>query len=542
MTFQAVAEADWGELQMTLFQHRQHACLALALIGGLLANARLDAQAADSPSGDPAQNMAAQIDRRIAEAWERNGVEPAPPTDDPEFLRRTYLNIVGRIPSVNETLEFLDNSSPDKRRELVEQLLASPGYLSNFTSFWRDAIIPEASNSGDPFNRRFGDIAQFETWLRERLERNDGFDRVAREVIAGVNEIPSEGNTAAFLRLKESKPENLAAGTARTFLGVRLECAQCHHHPFAKWRREDFWKFAAFYGGIQVGNADSPGTSGRKIKIPELDQEVTAAFLDGVSPDFKTTANARTALAQWVTARENAYFARASVNRLWGHFFGMGIVDPIDDFDERNPASHPELLDDLAQAFIASNFDQKFLIRAITRSRSYQLASRRTHSSQENPRLFARMLVKGLTSDQLFDSLIWATGNVEPQEDRRGFVQIDGQREKFRELFGQQVSGPGEVQTSILQALLMLNGAYVDQAAAPDRGRTLSAIIEAPFFNNEQRLETLFLAALARPPRSSEALKLLNYVEEKSAGHDWKQALGDVYWALLNSSEFLLNH
>lgn len=509
----------------------------LVLMGLVSAATYVSGQSDGVPAEDCADRLAAVIDRRIAAGWQSNQALPAPLADDPEFLRRTYLNIAGRIPSVNETLEFLDDTSPTKRRELVERLLESPGYLSNFTSLWCDAIIPEANNAADPFNQRSGDIAQFETWLRGRLERNSGFDRIAREVISGALELPSEGNTTAFLRLKESKPENLAAGTARAFLGLRLECAQCHHHPFARWRRDDFWKFAAFFGGVQTGGADSPG---RSIRIPELDQEVAAAYLDGTSPDFKANANPRVALAQRVTARENSDFAKATVNRLWGHFFGMGLVDPVDDFDERNPASHPELLDELAQEFIAQNYNQKFLIRAIVRSRPYQLTSRRTHSSQEDPRLFARMIVKGLTSDQLFDSLIWATGIGEAQQSMQGVFQVDGQRQKFRELFGQQPSAPGEVQTSILQALLMLNGNYVDQATAPDRGRTLSAIIEAPFFNDEQRLETLFLAVLARPPRPAETVRLLKYLESQAT--DRKQALGDVYWALLNSSEFLLNH
>lgn len=516
--------------------------VVFALTGVMCGSSEVVAQSAPSLGLASADELASVIDRRIRDVWTQNQIEPAPPADDAEFLRRTYLNIAGRIPSVNEALEFLDNPSPGKRLALVEQLLDSPGYLSNFTSIWRDVIIPEAGSSADPFNQNAANVRQFETWLRERFERNHGLDRMAREVISGNNELPSEGNTTAFVRLKDSKPENLAAGTARAFLGVRLECAQCHNHPFAKWKREDFWKLAAFYGGAQTIDSTSPGSAGRKIKIPELNTEVTAAFLDGSAPDFKATSNPRVALASWVTTTDNGYFAKACVNRLWGHFFGMGFVDPIDDFDERNPASHPELLDEMARALMAHKYDQKFLIRAITRSQAYQLTSRRTHSSQENPRLFARMLVKGLTSDQLFDSLIWATGNVEPQQDNPNFFRADGQRQKFRDLFGQQVSAPGEVQTSILQALLMLNGAYVDQASSPEQGRTLSAIIESPFFSNEQRLEILFVAALARVPRPDESATLLKYVENESQGYDWKQALGDVYWSLLNSSEFLLNH
>lgn len=509
-------------------------------ITGILAASGLTAEDTPNNSHDPADQLAASIDRYISEGWERNQVEPAPKADDAEFLRRTYLNIVGRIPSVNEALEFLDDPSPDKRKALVEQLLASPGYLSNFTAIWRDVILPEASSTASPFNQ-FADVVQFDTWLRERLDRDSPFDRIAREVISGTLEAPSEGNTTAFVRLKEGKAENLAAGTSRAFLGVRLECAQCHNHPFAKWKREDFWKLAAFFDGTQIGNPNAIQTG--KITIPETETVVEAAFLTEHEPASFRRATPRAALAAWVTSKDNTYFARSTVNRIWGHFFGIGIVDPVDDFDEQNAASHPELLNELAHAFVEQNYDLKFLVRAITRSRAYQLSSRRTHASQENPRLYGKMLVKGLTSDQLYDSLLWATGRAESQANQRNvFFLNDQSRLQFRELFGQQAASPGEVQTSILQALLMLNGTFVDQASSPDQSMTLSALIAAPFFDNRQRLETLFIAALARSPRPEEEAELLKYIEAQTPDRDWKQSLGDVYWALLNSSEFLLNH
>ena len=496
-------------------------------------------------SDDPATELAAVIDRRISEGWQRDQIEPAPQADDPEFLRRTYLNIVGRIPSVNEVLEFLDNPSPDRRRELVDQLLDSPGYLSNMTHLWRDAILPEASNSTPAF-QQFGAVNQFDVWLRERLDRESRFDQLAREIISGTIEGRSEGSTLAFVQLKEGRPENLAASTARAFLGVRLECAQCHNHPFASWKREDFWKLAAFYGGIeadQFGNITSPLGGSGKIRIPDTETEVIATVLLSSEPLTSSKGTPRASLADWVTSKDNPYFARAVVNRVWSHFFGIGIVDPIDDFDARNPPSHPELLDEMAQAFVVQNFDLKFLVRAITRSKAYQLTSRRTHTSQKNPQMFSRMIVKGLTSDQLFDSLLWATGGNEQQVNSRGVdFGEGGQRARFRELFGQQVGSPGEVQTSILQSLLLMNGSFVDQATSPQASMTLSALIEAPFFSNAERLELLYMAALARPPRPEEATELLKYIEEKSPDRDWKQSLGDVYWALLNSSEFLLNH
>ncbi len=219
------------------------------------------------------------------------------------------------------------------------------------------------------------------------------------------------------------------------------------------------------------------------------------------------------------------------------------MVDPVDDFDENNPASHPELLDLLGQRFAENDFDVKYLIRAITASNTYQLTSRQTHESQADARLFAKMAVKGLTPEQLFDSLATATGFYENVSARNRFnIGNNSPRAKIRELFSGETGSAADTRTSILQALALMNGPFVDNATSTDRSTTFAAIVDSPFFETPDRIETLYLAALGRPPRPEERSRLMEFVESAEDEKATQLALGDIFWALLNSSEFILNH
>jgi hypothetical protein len=355
-----------------------------------------------------------------------------------------------------------------------------------------------------------------------------------------------------FYQAKQLKPENLAAGTARMFLGVRIECAQCHDHPFDAWKREQFWGYAAFFAGVE---RDQNGEKGaldairelfdrRELAIPGTDTKVVPTYLDGAQPKLKFRDSSRTKLADWMISDSNAYFAKTAVNRLWGQFFGIGIVNPVDDFTADNPPSHPELLDELARQFAGHKFDFKFLIRAVTASKTYQLSSRQTHKSQENPRLFARMALKGLTPEQLFDSIAQATGYHEPYANRNpgqlGMMN-NGAREDFLQMFDNSRDSVIEQQTTILQALSMMNGQFVSDATGLDKSATLGAIAEFPLMTSGDRIEALYLAAFSRKPRTDELDRLVRYVDSGGAAKDPKKALSDVFWALLNSSEFLFN-
>jgi hypothetical protein len=514
-----------------------------------------EAPAADQTRARDAQALANKIDERIAAKWEAAKIAPAPQSDDAEFLRRVHLDIVGRVPMAAEAREFLSDPAPDKRQKLVEKLLASPGYARHFADVYKHLLIPEVDND---FQLLFF-TSDFEPWLRKQFAENAKYDKMVREIVTTslnpngqgqINpfQLRNSASPFAFYYAKQLKPENLAAGTARTFLGIHLECAQCHDHPFAKWKRDQFWGYAAFFGGVQrTGNDENPGvirevTDRRELNIPNTDKVVQAKFLDGKEPEW-TRAGARDTLADWITAKDNTYFARAAVNRLWALFFGIGIVDPVDDIIDDNVPSHPELLDELAADFVNHGYDMKQMIRAITASRAYNLASTGGSPSHDDPRLFARMAMRGLSPEQLFDSLATVTGFAETQNSANIFIDsVNSSRAKFIEKFKGEDDKMIDRQTSILQALTLMNGKIVAEVTNPKKGRLLAAVAEAPFLDTAGKVEALYLAALSRRPTADESSRMVDYVTKGGASGDASKALSDVLWALLNSGEFLLNH
>lgn len=508
---------------------------------------------ADTGPNEDARALAAKIDQLIAVRWAAEKVTPAPAAEDGAFLRRLSLDVIGRIPSVSETRRFLRDPVTNKREQALERLLDSPGYVANFSNIWRDLLLPEANAD---FQQRFLS-ANIERWLRKEFSENVSFDRMVRELLTvsipnnrrgGYGFGPQQGTPTAlaFYQSKQGKPENLAASTARLFLGIRLECAQCHNHPFGRWTREQFWSQAAFFGGIK-----SQGQNGvfsplnevadrRELPIPGTERVAQARFLDDKEPQWRYKISARKTLADWMTAPDNPFFARAAVNRLWAHFFGVGIVEPMDDLSEENKPSHPELLDELARQFVRHGFDYRFLIRAIAFSKTYQLSSVHPAATPPDVRLFAYMPVKGLSQDQLIQSLsltIGVPGMAANQ--RRNF--FDPTQSSFSNKFVSQDKRT-EYQTSIPQALALMNNKLVADATHPQRSQFLASVAHAPFLDTDGRIETLYLAAIARKPDPDEMEKLRRYVEEGGTAKDPKAALGDVFWALLNSPEFFLNH
>jgi hypothetical protein len=263
-------------------------------------------------------------------------------------------------------------------------------------------------------------------------------------------------------------------------------------------------------------------------------------FLDEKTPAWQPGVSPRVPLAEWVTARDNPFFARTAVNRVWGLLFGRGIVDPVDDFNNDNPPSHPELLDDVARDFADAGFDLKFLIRAIGRTRAYQRTSARTDASQDDPRLFARMAVKGLTGEQLYDSLALVTGTQQRAGGRGRGPNRGNARDQFLTQFA-LTGKPSEPETSIPQALTLMNGRFVNDATTLDTSPTLQAVGETPGLTTAGRIEALYVATLGRKPTPTEADRLQDYVAE--AGSERRtERLADVFWTLLNSAEFRLNH
>jgi hypothetical protein len=500
--------------------------------------------AAPTAAADPAA-LAAVIDRHVNGTLAARGVPPAAVADDATFFRRVTLALAGRLPVPAEVRAFLADRDPAKRSKAIDKLLASPAAATHLTTVWRGWLLPEAVTSGDVA----GQVPAFEGWLRPKFRDNVPYDKVVNELLtaplAGRTPNPRQAvaedpnaSPMAFYIAKEGKPENLAAATARLFLGVQLECAQCHDHPFAKWSREQFWGLAAFYGGVErpaAGGQVREVFDRRELPIPNTDRTAPATFLDDREPAWRFKASPRTTLAAWVTAPDNPFFARATVNRVWWMLFGVGLVDPVDDLNEQNPPSHPELLDALARAFADSGFDLRLLFAAICRTEAYQRSSAVAQPGQRDVRLFARFPVQGLSPEQLFDSLSVVTGT--PLEGPGGLYLSNGSpRRQFLETFN-RVGRPTDTTTTIVQALALMNGDVVGSATTPGAGRTLAAIVELPGLTPAERVEAIYLTALSRPPRPEELQRVLKHV-----GTGGTERYADVLWALLNGIEFRTNH
>jgi hypothetical protein len=534
------------------------------IAGGLVAVAAPAATGADppkpagpAPSADAAA-LAARIDGLLGSAWKTKGVAPAAPTTNAEFLRRAYLDLAGRIPSVAEARAFYADPRPDKRQRLVAGLLARPVHARHLTTIWRHLLLPEADTSIQTQFLAPG----FDAWLRQRFAGNAPYDAMVRELLT----VPVDQQSAqqifsrdgigkptplAFYMAKEIKPENLASATSRVFLGFRLECAQCHDHPFATWTRDQFWGLAAFFGGLRGQNVgdglafpDKEVLDRRELAVPGTDRVVQATFPDGTEPEWKFRVGPRQTLAEWVTAPTNPYFARATVNRVWAQFFGVGLVEPVDDMTGApdSVSECPEVLDELAKAFVAHKYDLRFLVEAIVSTKAYQLSSR---GQSPAAALFSRHRLRGLTGEQLYDSLAVATGQPDTVPDDPFVIFRGGSpRQEFLTKFGQQTGRPVDTETSIIQALMLMNGNFVGGATDPNRSELLGAVLEAPFLDDRGRIETIYLAALSRQPSPAEMERALTFVE-KTAGDNAKKrrdAFADVFWALLNSAEFVFNH
>jgi hypothetical protein len=503
-----------------------------------------------------AAQLTAYIDQALSDAWARASLKPAAPADDAEFLRRASLDVVGKIPSIAALQEFLADTLPDKRARAVDDLLRKGAHAQHFANTWRGLMLAGAAESPETSSL----IPQFEIWLRLRFAVNAPYDRMVTELLNSPTEVQAPATRArvqavpspsAFFQANEQKPEQLAASTTRIFLGVQVQCAQCHDHPFSHWTRREFWSMAAFFDRptMMAGAAESPKpdkTSGslNAVLIPGTQVVVEPTFLDGSQPDWAGGSAKRDLLARWITQSDNPFFARAAVNRLWEHFLGRGFVHPVDDLDKANPPSHPELLDEMARQFALHHYDLNHLIRAITGTRAYQLSSRADSKGEDDLAQFAHMPLRRMTSDQLFASIVQATGFREgPRVTQRGALpDLTGAAAEFRQRFADQSVSRTEAETSILQALALMNGKLVSDATDLEKSETLAAVAEAPFLSNPERVEALFMTALSRKPAPEELAPLVEHVERGGVEQNPKKALADVFWALVNSAEFALNH
>lgn len=499
-----------------------------------------------------------QVDQVLAELWQREKIQPVDEAGDLQLLRRAYLDLAGRTPTVTEVRDYSRDSSPDRYPKLVERLLASPDHATQMAAVWRSFLIPEGVDLD-----AFGGREAFEKWLSQRFEQNVPYDQIVRELLLAEGRLSQSGPLLFYSSLKLDA-DQLAARTSRVFLGMRLECAQCHDHPFEPWKQEDFWSYAAFFAQISrpKGMLETASTVMRvqdvergEVMLPETEDVIeprflgqSAAAIDESDPENKSPRRQR--LASWLTGAENPYFARATVNRVWSHMFGRGIVDPVDDFGVNNRPVSPELLDTLASQFIASKFDLKTLIRTIALSRAYRLSSSSSDEAgsdsdaEQRLKTFAQMNVKTLTAEQLFDCISVAT-LLNPQDASNSRYVLNrfgnSDRDEFLQQFASPSTSRSEYLAGIPQALMLMNGSMIAEATG-EASSGLIQSLEAPFFTDRQRIDVLFMATLSRPAKSEELKLMEEFFPAGVSGDRRRAGLADLLWALVNSSEFTLNH
>ncbi|PQO45525.1 DUF1549 and DUF1553 domain-containing protein [Blastopirellula marina] len=481
--------------------------------------------------------MAARIDELVLAKLQAEQVPPAPPANDGEFVRRAYLDLVGSIPTVAQTRAYLEDGSADKREKLIAQLLKSPAHPSHLATTWR-ALVLEPTDDPTSLQNEQG----LQQWLREKFSENVRYDRLVEEFLTAT-----QGNNGPgyFYAAQELKPELLAAETSRIFLGLQLECAQCHDHPFDRWKQDDFWGVAAFFAQLERPNNDNNLGLGRfdivdrssgEVTIPDTDKVVKPSF-PGTDADYASFGGTRRQqLAIWMVSRDNPFMPRRAVNWAWSHMMGRGIVHPADDMSPQNAPSHPELLDELTTYFVKSGFDMRLLLQTIAITDTYARSSEAVSASEAPPELFARMAVKSLTPEQLYDALL-KVGLLRGNND--GNLN-DGMRNQFVTRMRTAGKDRTTFDTGMPQALALMNGPPVSTATDPNTSGILRAM-SAPFLSDEQRLNVLFLAAYSREPNEQELLRYEEFLKSASP-QEQSKALGDVLWVLANSAEFMLNH
>ena len=506
---------------------------------------------------EPAQ-VAEAIDQHVERALTEAKLKPAPPAEDAEFLRRVYLDLTGRGPTAAQAATFLDNPAKDKRATLIDALLAAPEFGEHFGRTWRDWIappeLPSDANTGKQPHKQSRDFA---AWLAKRFNAGDSWDKIVREIITVEGDVLSKPHLTYYVLTGEggqATPDGASRTLASLFLGVQLQCAQCHDDPFRAWAQKDYWALAAFFGRTKADIrkiSDEPLKPTEKdlalISIPRTSfrnsgKEVRAAYLLGSEVQLKKGGALRPALADWVTAQDNPYFARAFANRAWFYFFARGIVQPVDDLRELNPPSHPGLLALLANEFSASRFDVKHLLRSICRSRAYQRTSRPPTGLDESALAsltgsFGRMPLRTMTADALYDSLKLAYGNPKLDLRTSGDGNTNGESAtvvepglEFQRRFCTNEEDATDFTYGIPQMLAMLNHPNL---------LTGSKALESFLKTNppsEKTVEWLYLSTLARRPTADEATDALAYV--KKSGEP-AAAYASVLWMLVNRSEYL---
>jgi Protein of unknown function (DUF1549)/Protein of unknown function (DUF1553) len=520
-----------------------------------------------------AENLHAQtpllrevIDSRIQKAWKQKKITSAKPATDGEFLRRIYLDLAGSVPTYEETTAFLTSKDPAKRDKLIDRLMADPRFAIHQADVW-DMILFGRNPPGFDTRNREG----FQGWLRSRFEKNVPYDVWARELLKADGN--SVENGALYYVQYRSAPEDAIVAISQTFLGVQLQCARCHDHPYEKWKQLDFYGMAAFLARLEVvgvgkkgsqtiyaiGEHDAgdirftgpakdaaPGKKGEPVKPKFLDgtalEEPAPPPSKGERPTrfapnkmpAKPKRSRKDRLAEWIASADNPYFARAVANRLWAQYMGRGLVQPVDNMSQSNTASIPDLLDVLGREMIAHKFDLKWFIKELVSSKTYQLSS--VGSGEPMPDWHQHARSRPLSAEELAEAWRITTGYaaVEQASGKKAGMSrlrpLDGYLMSF---FGSPNNGTGDFQGG-LQEHLYLNNGPLSQMIAAGKG-SLAEFVGDSKKRAEDRVERLFVQTLHRKPTPAEAEKFTDFLDKKGSA-------ADAVWALITSSEFRFNH
>lgn len=493
------------------------------------------AQAPDSPVPTSAE-MSARVDELLQQHLQEIGWKPATACSDAAFLRRASLDLTGWPPTASQVVEFVADPAVDKRQRLIDSLLDSPSSAIHFAKTWSSWMVPEDNNVEVMPGRQNG----LQNWLRNRFAENLRYDRLVSDLLVATGSTEN-GPTGFFVSL-EGKPEKIAAKTARVFLGVQLDCAECHDHPFDRWSQEDFWGYAAYFAQLSIdpdqammGIGEVLDTGEGEVMIPGSEQVVAPKPLVNTGFSGLSSGTRRQQLTLWLTARENPFVARAAVNRVWGLLFGRGLIEPIDDMRSLEIASHPQLLRELSEYFAATGYDLRNLIVTLANTAAY---SRDTwHENGNVPETsYAVMATKPLTEVQIVNSLAHVAREVAGDDNLASQAALRVQLGKLR-------GDASEAKLGMVSALVTLHGDGFDAVSRDGKSRLLKAL-EAPYLDARQKIRWLFLATLSREPTTeeqrafSDALsQATDTVDAAESSAAWQS---DLLWALINSTEFAM--
>ncbi|WP_406696224.1 DUF1549 and DUF1553 domain-containing protein [Singulisphaera sp. Ch08] len=519
---------------------------------------------ASIPLGAPVVEMPAEknfIDTLIFANLKQVGVPPSAVCDDATFLRRVSLDIAGRLPTVEEARAFLSSADSDKRERLIESLLSGPDYADYFANKWT-AILRNRRDDTSDITANFA----FHSWVRDGLLANKPYDQMVRELLAATGTIADNPAVAWYKRVVE--PQQQLEDVAQLFLGVRMQCAQCHHHPFERWSQNDYFSLGAFFS--QVGRKPTAtrgenvifhkrGTAqleNKKTKVP-----LKPAVLGGPPLAILPDEDPRLKLADWMSDKANPFFAKSLVNRYWKHFFKRGLIEPEDDIRETNPATNPELLEALANHFVASGYDLKAVVRVIAQSHTYQLSAIPNAYNGVDRQNFSHYYPKRMQAEVLLDALDQLTGaktdfaNLPPgtraislpdnsYNRSSPFLKVFGRPEGASVCECERVQSP-----SLAQSLHLMNAADVKSKLSTPSGR--ADLLSKSNKTESEKVSELYLAAYSREP-SAEELKVAEEFIAKSRldaqgnpldpARAKREAYEDLLWAITNTKEYLYNH